>query len=259
MHPAPSLHFVQMKAAGLAKLETSCAVPPRPPSTRLSAQSTEDGWSPWTIQRVQHMPQAEKGGKYHWKPSTLGNGASINNHTKCDQARPACGQCLKAGVECAGYDRPRIFVNATGPGAGNGRTMVPAVPSRGGRDPTAIPSVTMSDGLTRLAYEVRYLELFWDTYLPLNKDLNQQMTYVNPSWVDAANELYPSDGALRAALLALGLATLGRRDGQQWMMEEGLSGYVRSLRQMSEQLRKPYGWKSDALLAASKALGLYEV
>lgn len=117
----------------------------------------------------------------------------------------------------------------------------------------------MSDTLTRAAYEMRYLESFWETYLPLNKDMDRHVTYVNPSWADVANALYPTDGALRAALLALGMATLGHRDGQQWMMKEGLNGYDRSLRQMSKQLRKPQGWRSDALLAASKVLGLYEV
>ncbi|KAK4208330.1 c6 zinc finger domain protein [Rhypophila decipiens] len=176
----------------------------------------------------------------------------------CDLARPACGQCRRAGIECAGYVRSRAFINmtdATG-SLSHGRVTVAARATSMSHSTVALP-----DDLARAAYEVRYLELFWDAYMPLKSNLGgvEHVTYVNPPWADAANDLYPADEALRTALLALGLRTIGRRDGHQWMVNEGLGAYVRSLRHVSKQLRQAQGWKSDALLATSKVLGLYEL
>ncbi|KAK0716139.1 hypothetical protein B0H67DRAFT_582470 [Lasiosphaeris hirsuta] len=177
----------------------------------------------------------------------------------CDLARPACGQCRKSAIECAGYDRPRTFVNFTNTGASSDRDPDTAVIRRDDQNLTANATIALPGSLARGAYEVRYLELFWGAYMPTTRDLGVHLTYVNPSWADAANELYPADDTLRTAMLSLGLATLGRRDGQRWMINEGLGCYVRSLRQMSDRLRQPHGWRSDSLLAASKALGLYEL
>ncbi|KAM7185206.1 hypothetical protein V8F33_012549 [Rhypophila sp. PSN 637] len=172
----------------------------------------------------------------------------------CDLARPACGQCRRAGIECTGYVRSRAFINMTDASPSHGRVTVAA-------SATSHSTVALPDDLTRAAYEVRYLELFWDAYMPLKSNLGERehVTYVNPAWADAANNLYPVDEALRTALLALGLRTIGRRDGHQWMVNEGVDAYVRSLRHVSRQLRQPKGWKADSLLATSKVLGLYEL
>jgi len=102
-------------------------------------------------------------------------------------------------------------------------------------------TVTLPDYLARAAYDVRYLELFWDAYMPMKKNLDlaeKHATFVNPSWAEAANQLYASDEALRTALLALGLSTLGRQDGQWRMINEGHGAYVRSLKHVSKQLQR---------------------
>jgi len=197
---------------------------------------------------VQHVSQAEERGKKKKFPGLAVEeamaGSEANKQqtpTKCDLTRPACGQCRRAGIACAGYDRPRTFINITND------------------SPSFQSAVTLPDHLARAAYDVRYFELFWGAYMPMKGNLQEHITYINPSWTDAANELYSANEALRTALLALGLGTIGRRDGQRWMIKEGRVAYVRSLGHMSRQLRGAQEWKSDSLLAASKVLGLYEV
>ncbi|KAH8673834.1 hypothetical protein BX600DRAFT_509065 [Xylariales sp. PMI_506] len=43
-------------------------------------------------------------------PRSKGCSTCIRRRTKCDEARPACGNCVKYGVECPGYDRSLKFV-----------------------------------------------------------------------------------------------------------------------------------------------------
>ncbi|KAK0615154.1 hypothetical protein B0T17DRAFT_619960 [Bombardia bombarda] len=171
----------------------------------------------------------------------------------CDFLRPACRQCLKAGLSCAGYERPRTFVNTTGPGS-HAYTAVAAT-----RTTNINTTITLPDSLARAAYEDRYIAMFWDAYIPLGRDIEPYQAFVNPSWPKVAQNLYPYHAVLRKAVLALGLSTIGRRDRQQWMVHEGLAFYACALKDMLGELRRPERWRSDALLASSEILSLYEI
>ncbi|TEA17832.1 Beauvericin cluster-specific repressor BEA4 [Colletotrichum sidae] len=172
----------------------------------------------------------------------------------CDLQRPTCGQCHKAGIECAGYERKRIFVNVTAPAKNKTSRETEAVQTT----PTIVPAASLS----RSAYEDRVIDLFWDGYMPglsVRLQSSPVMRYALADWMDTLQSLYKTDTALRQALLAFGLATVGRREGQRWMMEDGLKLYCQAPGATNAGLRHPRRWKSDALLLASRLLGVYEL
>lgn len=120
--------------------------------------------------------------------------------------------------------------------------------------------MTLPPGLARSAYELKYLGLFWDLYLPrgpLSSDMSRR--YLCGSWSSVARDLYLDDVALRKALLAMCLGTVGRHEGRRWMAEEGLKAYVAALSETTAALNDPERRNSVAILASSRALGLYEV
>ncbi|KAM0327486.1 hypothetical protein ACHAQA_005774 [Verticillium albo-atrum] len=170
----------------------------------------------------------------------------------CDQQRPVCGQCLKAGVECTGYDRQRVFINASKPIDGQALTVTRVSPPA--------HDVSLHSSLARSAYEVKYLDLFWQIYLPSGQAFTPYASgYSIGGWTAVARDLFHTDDALRKSLLAMCLGTLGREGGEQWMIREGLRSYTQALGEMTSGLRSPEKRKSDAFLIASRLMGLYEV
>lgn len=173
---------------------------------------------------------------------------------QCDLQRPSCGQCRKAGIECAGYERKRIFVHVTNPVPSKNLKIVKLVP--------AASSVIQSHSLSQSAFEEKVFDLFWDGYMPdapICAPGNPIVRYSNADWATTVRDLYRTDVALRQCLLALSLGTIGRRDKQQWMIDDGLKYYCSALSEMNIALRHPVRWKSDALMVASRLLGFYEV
>ncbi|KAF6786169.1 C6 zinc finger domain-containing protein, partial [Colletotrichum musicola] len=145
----------------------------------------------------------------------------------CDLQRPACGQCLKAGIECEGYERKRIFVNVTNPARGT--TVRAAAPAAA---PATTPSTAITHSLSRAAYEEKMVDLFWDGYIPGapvgGGPANPISRYSHADWALTVQDLYRTEPALRQTLLAISLGTVGRRDGQQWMVDDGLRFYCRA-------------------------------
>ncbi len=57
--------------------------------------------------------RASDGKKGYVPVSVHGCVAVADQVPQCDSKRPSCTQCQKAGLQCGGYERPRIFVNNT--------------------------------------------------------------------------------------------------------------------------------------------------
>ncbi|CAN8097008.1 unnamed protein product [Discula destructiva] len=60
-------------------------------------------------------------------PRSNGCRLCVKRRVKCDQARPACGNCLRYGADCPGYDKARKFVD--GKHAVRSRKARPAQPN----------------------------------------------------------------------------------------------------------------------------------
>ncbi|OLN97919.1 hypothetical protein CCHL11_02606 [Colletotrichum chlorophyti] len=171
----------------------------------------------------------------------------------CDFQRPSCGQCRRIGVDCGGYTRSRVFVNVTNPANIRGLRSQAAVPGTLG--------IIQPPSLSRTAFEERIFDLFWEGFMPsapLFSPGSSIKRYSNGDWATAVQDLYRTDTALRQGLLALSLGTIGRRDKQQWMINDGLKFYCNALSEMNVALRHPSRRKSDALMVGSRILGFYE-
>ncbi|EEY23486.1 conserved hypothetical protein [Verticillium alfalfae VaMs.102] len=180
-----------------------------------------------------------------------GRSKGCNTCRRRKKGRPVCGQCLKSRVECTGYERQRVFINASGPVAGQTLSVSRASPP--------VHDVSLHPDLARSAYEVKYLDLFWRAYLPSGKAFTPYASgYSIGGWTAVARDLFHTDGALRKALLAMCLGTLGREGGEPWMVREGLRSYTQALGEMTIGLRSPEKRSSDAFLVASRLMGLYE-
>ncbi|KAH8670100.1 hypothetical protein BGZ60DRAFT_375305 [Tricladium varicosporioides] len=177
----------------------------------------------------------------------------------CDSIRPRCTQCLRAGLPCEGYIRQRLFINKTT------TTITTTSTQNNTVKPSPLEavsgSVLLPAALSHSAYEDKYIGLYWDTYLPSRQLLSRckdSDRICLGGWTTTVQDLYVTSPVLRKALLALCLSTISRRDGQQWMAEEGLKFYVSALQGMSGALKVPANAKNDALLLANKLFSLYE-
>ncbi|QGI82560.1 hypothetical protein CEK25_009289 [Fusarium fujikuroi] len=95
------------------------------------------------------------------KSRKLGSCICLLICSKCDQLRPWCRRCTRAGLSCGGYDRYPIFVNSTqdGNSALSARSYSP-------RHAVSTPLLDLS--LERTAAESKCLFLYWRFLLPNN-------------------------------------------------------------------------------------------
>lgn len=115
--------------------------------------------------------------------------------------------------------------------------------------------------LARSAREVKYIGLFWDTYIPDQRRFLGTLarySYSN-SWVPSMRSLLQTDPALHKIMIALCVGTLGRDSQEKWMRQESFKLYLDALQDMNVALRTPARRKSDAMLLATRVFGLYDV
>jgi hypothetical protein len=192
------------------------------------------------------------------QPRTVVNGPGIERghvvlkRTQCDLQRPVCGQCQTAKIACTGWNRSRVFVNATAANH-NAATRYAVTPPNN--------DVTMHNSLSASAYGERYLEMFLDIYLPGGRVAEGELlaSYATGTWTSLASLLYTQHVAVKNALLAHCLASVGRKDDQQWMMYESLKFHGAALRAVRLGLSQPEGCKNEAMIVASRALSSYQV
>ncbi|RDW81730.1 Zn(II)2Cys6 transcription factor [Aspergillus mulundensis] len=191
----------------------------------------------------------------------------LKRKKRCDLEKPFCGTCRKARVECGGYHRPRIFINNT---IENQSQLVlrkiKGTSARTDREDSHASSFTskgsdvaLLPGLARSAYQARYMDLFWRIYLPNGEALSVEVTQIAlGKWIDAILDLNGSEPALRKALLAMSLATVGKQENNRYLKEEGRRLYTSSLQGMAVALKDPRRATSDAILTAVRLSSFFE-
>jgi hypothetical protein len=119
------------------------------------------------------------------------------------------------------------------------------------------PGDGMSASLERSAFGVKGMEVVYD-FFPKYEDAGgvMQLTYVFSSILAT---LSLREEALRQTILAVGLVTLGKSSEDQALIRKGQSLYGEALQEMGVALRDPERRKSEALLATTRLLGLYEI
>ncbi|KAL4886475.1 hypothetical protein BJY04DRAFT_213239 [Aspergillus karnatakaensis] len=158
----------------------------------------------------------------------------------CDLARPFCGQCRKSSLVCDGYDRSTIWVNMTRETGPDKRYTLPPQPSE----------ITLAETLARTAYQEQYLGLFWNEYLPNGRALP----------VDSQKYTGGSAAPLKKVLLAIALASVGKRDRRnRWMVEGSVKLHGEAMAAVAGQLGEMDVLSSDLNLASVRLLWLYEI
>ncbi|PGH05403.1 hypothetical protein GX51_02927 [Blastomyces parvus] len=166
----------------------------------------------------------------------------------CDEKRPACGQCIKLGLKCDGYERELRFINFS------------AEPRKAGRKAPGSAQITLPVPLARAAYAEKYLDIFWRSYLPNDKHFPaQMMMYVSGGWTNSLPQLYLNSPDIQKILLAICLSTAGRIGNNRWEKEEGLRYYMESLSEMSAALANRARGNIVTLCVMSRLYSLYEV
>ncbi|QSS62180.1 GAL4-like Zn(II)2Cys6 (or C6 zinc) binuclear cluster DNA-binding domain protein [Histoplasma capsulatum] len=165
----------------------------------------------------------------------------------CDEKRPSCGQCIKLGLKCDGYERQLRFINFS------------VEPRKAGRSDKGSPQVTLQVPLARAAYAEKYLGIFWSSYLPTDKHFPaQMMMYVSGGWTNSLPQLYLNSPDIQKILLAICLSTAGRISNNRWEKEEGLRYYMESLSEMSAALANRTRGNIVTLCVMSRLYSLYE-
>ncbi|OJD37392.1 c6 zinc finger domain protein [Diplodia corticola] len=178
----------------------------------------------------------------------------------CDLQRPACGQCLKSGLQCGGYDRQRIFINHTAAQPSTLAAVAPPTRCSAVAPPVQSVEILLPDALTRTAYELKSLGLFWEAYLPQGMPFTAASAQLTTgAWLRIVDSIYHREPSLKHALLAMSLAVIGRQRDDAWMLSQGYASHGAALREMSQALQIPARAPRDELVAASKLMGLFEI
>ncbi|KAL1626316.1 hypothetical protein SLS56_006984 [Neofusicoccum ribis] len=127
------------------------------------------------------------------------------------------------------------------------------------RPTTSGPSfaIVLPDALARSALESKSLGLFWEAYFPGGKPFTSaDARFTTGSWLTTLDASYQREAALKHALFAVSLGTLGRRQGDIQMMTQGLAFHGRALRDMARAVQSPERAWRDELLAAAKLMSI---
>ncbi|KAI1360771.1 hypothetical protein F5Y08DRAFT_316630 [Xylaria arbuscula] len=198
-------------------------------------------------------------------PYSLGCHACKRMKVKCDEKKPHCGRCAKAGRLCPGYPDVKQVVF---------RSMNTRVASRGksacSPSKRSHPSTATADHARASASSSPPPRLLiqpseaWDARAISHFLYHFSSTSKNgaPGYLDFLSGLLaknPSAPYLESAVLAAGSANLGNITGLAYLQQTAEKQYGRTLRCISAALKDPSQASSDAVLAAIIVLQIYEV
>ncbi|KAI8677234.1 hypothetical protein LRP88_09737 [Fusarium phalaenopsidis] len=182
---------------------------------------------------------------------------------KCDEARPACGNCIKYGVQCPGYDRSRKFVV--------GKHQIR---QRGKRaDNVVKPASCAADSNTtlscRLGPLVRApLTLARSLQLPRAQVLYNMIE--SSYMISAATDIYSilswvavdrlgKRALLDGAVCSFALHLAGKQTSDSELIAQSRSIYVLTLNELQAALRHPSEWSAPETLCAAILLCFFEL
>lgn len=208
---------------------------------------------------------------FQWKSAKRFDGQA-----KCDGSEPCCGQCIRRGHSCGGYDTARIFIN-TSQKHGDAKThrftpesyaplpltqsITRAPVAESPITPVSIGPAGLEQVLSRMALQLQCLDYFWTSLLPNGRIFpDQAIRYSTAGWFGLVRDLCAQDCLVRQAVLANALGMLGdEQGGKHSMTMEGYRAYGLTLQLLARSLPAMGQTKGDKLLIVSQLLGQYEV
>lgn len=178
-------------------------------------------------------------------PRSTGCQLCRRRKVKCDEARPACGNCLKYGAACPGYHRDVKFVTT-------GKHLIR---QRGKKTPqfTTTPpqSPPIGEALGPLRGHVIHemVERFCPSAPP---DMLSVFRFVDA-------EKLGSQALLDGAVCSLSLHLAGKETGDEGLVARSRTVYGRSLVELQAALRHAERWRLSETLFAAILLCYFEV
>ncbi|KAK0613528.1 hypothetical protein B0T14DRAFT_437169 [Immersiella caudata] len=184
----------------------------------------------------------------------------------CDLARPHCGRCRQAGIECDGYERERIFVHTDpAPTKGPSKALLPpaaTVPRDAIREPfcrTLPVDIAISSSLARSAHRVGFITAIWELGSP-NEQACELATIL---WIAGIQDkpIFLQSPCLQKSVMAVCLSSIGKERKTEWMIQEGLQLYGSAVKTLSTALSRlpPSTPPSDAMLVTTRVLAMHEM
>lgn len=116
--------------------------------------------------------------------------------------------------------------------------------------------------LIRSGNETGLLGHFWQSYFPNGQALPEVIHGELGGWMHGIQAMYTSESALRKAMLAITMSTVGSNDisgSSEWMKEAGRGLYGNALQDAMVMLRNPQKRQGNELLAVVRLFSLFEV
>ncbi|CAH0002139.1 unnamed protein product [Clonostachys byssicola] len=108
--------------------------------------------------------------------------------------------------------------------------------------------------------ELKYVDVFWEMYLPDSRNFTPEARqYSIAGWALLAQKWVHYDGALKLALGAISLNTIGQELGKGWMIHEGRKLYGAALQGMASSVKNLHRKNQNAIIMTSRILSLFEV
>jgi hypothetical protein len=185
---------------------------------------------------------------------------------QCNEATPACGQCVRAGRQCSGYRDPLTLMfkdqNSRLSGESRSRTAT------GSRSPSTPRRVSQ-----RKAFEKSLDIQVGLSFAAAWKD--QAISYVFHNYVSEDNESASARGlfdylpalyrrshqgsVLAEAVMALGMVGIANSNRDSALLNQAILKYSATARAVSESLGEVELAKQDGILISVLLLGLFEV
>ncbi len=225
-------------------------------------------------------------------PRSAGCHLCVKRRVKCDQQKPDCGNCVKYGAECPGYERGFKFVagkhvvrsrrkdpsldttSSASPSsltrtAKNGMPFTEDLVPWGARSPYRSPAsdVSSTDSAYPGTHSLTLITprespaLFVGCIMQSLRNLPQSSDVgILNTWF--ANKFPPYMGVrttLDSALITFALHILGKANNDQRILAESRQVYGRSLAVLQLALNHPVEWRTTETLAAAMVLCMFEV
>lgn len=198
-------------------------------------------------------------------PRSSGCSLCVKRRIKCDEARPACGNCVKYGTQCPGYDRDIKFI------AGK-HAVRPRKRRRELKQVVLVSEPAQWSGPSTISQEGREVHgnilkepeenraLFINTMLENIRGNHQAPEMaIFDGWFDEVPTWLGKKATLDSATCALLLHLLGKANHDTEVVGMSRQLYGQSLVALQKALSHPQEWRSSETLGAAMFLSVFEV
>jgi hypothetical protein len=167
---------------------------------------------------------------------------------------------MERNIVCGGYDLDRVFITSKYASSSPPVKTAPVVRQELTMDlvtVTASTPYTMPASLERSAFSAKSMEAVFDLF-PQYQDAGGSMRLIN-RFSSILSSLSMQEEALRQTVLAFGLVSLGKDSNNQVVIRQGRLLYSKALQEMGMALQSPKRRRSEAMLATTRLLAIFEM